>query len=170
MSRGAQHGNVRRDGRDGLITAQTSDFDVLVVDRMLPDLDGLSLVRRLRASERYGDLPVLMLTARTDEAETRPNAGAAFGISLEEYLLPAARRIQLIGEDGTIYKPITTINSEKCAQVMLVMGSDAKYTHPNWRQNLSLAVKIQKEMNTLWPTLARPIGLRENRYSPSSVN
>ena len=71
----------------------------------------------------------------------------------------------LIGEDGTIYKPITTINGEKCAQVMLVMGSDAKYTHPEWQQNLSLAVKIQKEMNTLWPTLARPIGLRENRYN-----
>ena len=61
-------------------------------------------------------------------------------------------RDALIGEDGTIYKPITTINGEKCAQVMLVMGSDAKYTHPEWQQNLSLAVKIQKEMNTLWPT------------------
>ena len=34
-----------RNGREGLIVAQTSDFDVLVVDRMLPDLDGLSLVR-----------------------------------------------------------------------------------------------------------------------------
>ena len=46
--------------------------------------------------------PAVPGAARTDEAETRPNAGAAFGISLEEYLLPAARRIQLIGEDGTL--------------------------------------------------------------------
>lgn len=74
-------------------------------------------------------------------------------------------RDALIGEDGTVYKPITTINGEKCAQVMLVMGSDTKYAHPNWQQNLSLAVKMQKEMNTLWPTLARPIGLRENRFN-----
>ena len=94
---------------------------------------------------------------------------AAVETYLERYptikVVMDVHRDALIGEDGTIYKPITTINSEKCAQVMLVMGSDAKYTHPNWRQNLSLAVKIQKEMNTLWPTLARPIGLRENRYN-----
>ena len=49
--------------------------------------------------------PAVPGAVRTDEAETRPNAGAAFGISLEEYLLPAARRIQLIGEDGTLLAP-----------------------------------------------------------------
>ena len=74
-------------------------------------------------------------------------------------------RDALVGEDGTIYKPITTVNGEDSAQVMLVMGSHALYDHPKWEENLSLAVKIQAEMNTLWPTLARPIGLRENRYN-----
>ena len=78
-------------------------------------------------------------------------------------------RDALIGADGTVYKPITTINGEKCAQVMLVMGSNALYDHPNWLENLSLAVKVQKEMNTLWPTLARPIGLRENRYNQQTA-
>lgn len=48
-------------GRDGLITAQTNDFDVLIVDRMLPDLDGLSLVRTLRAAKNM--TPVIFLTA-----------------------------------------------------------------------------------------------------------
>ena len=43
---------------------------------------------------------------------------------------------------------------------MLVMGSNALYDHPGWLENLALAVQVQKEMNTLWPTLARPIGLR----------
>ncbi len=74
-------------------------------------------------------------------------------------------RDALIGEDGTVYKPITTIDGVKTAQVMLVMGSDTKYAHPNWQENLSLAMKMQQEMNKLWPTLARPIGLRENRYN-----
>ena len=78
-------------------------------------------------------------------------------------------RDALIGADGTVYKPITTINGEKCAQVMLVMGSNALYDHPNWLENLSLAVKVQKEMNMLWPTLARPIGLRENRYNQQTA-
>lgn len=49
------------DGRDGLFQATEGGFDALVVDRMLPGLDGLSLVRALRAA---GDTtPVLMLTA-----------------------------------------------------------------------------------------------------------
>lgn len=49
------------DGRDGLYQATEGSFDVLVVDRMLPGLDGLSLVRALRAT---GDAtPVLLLTA-----------------------------------------------------------------------------------------------------------
>ena len=78
-------------------------------------------------------------------------------------------RDALIGSDGTVYKPITTINGEKCAQVMLVMGSNALYDHPGWLENLALAVQVQKEMNTLWPTLARPIGLRENRYNQQTA-
>ena len=78
-------------------------------------------------------------------------------------------RDALIGSDGTVYKPITTINGERCAQVMLVMGSNALYDHPNWLENLALAVQVQKEMNTLWPTLARPIGLRENRYNQQTA-
>ena len=98
---------------------------------------------------------------------------AAVEAWLEQY--PSIRvvldvhRDALVGEDGTIYKPITTVNGEQAAQVMLVMGSNALYDHPGWQENLSLAVKIQKEMNTLWPTLARPIGLRENRYNQQTT-
>lgn len=50
------------DGRSALARALTESFDLLVVDRMLPDLDGLQVVRRLRAAEV--GVPVLMLTAR----------------------------------------------------------------------------------------------------------
>jgi DNA-binding response OmpR family regulator len=51
------------DGRSALALALTEPFDLLVVDRMLPDIDGLQVVRRLRAAEM--GVPVLMLTART---------------------------------------------------------------------------------------------------------
>ena len=49
------------DGRDGLLKAATADFDVLIVDRMLPALDGLSLVQHLRATGNT--TPVLFLSA-----------------------------------------------------------------------------------------------------------
>lgn len=49
------------DGKDGLIQATTADYDVLVIDRMLPGLDGLTLLKTLRGAKNK--TPALMLTA-----------------------------------------------------------------------------------------------------------
>lgn len=53
--------DVLADGTDGLFQATRESYDVLIVDRMLPGLDGLSLVRALRAATVR--TPVLFLTA-----------------------------------------------------------------------------------------------------------
>jgi DNA-binding response OmpR family regulator len=50
------------DGRTALARALVEPFDLLVVDWMLPDLDGVQVVKRLRAAEV--SVPILMLTAR----------------------------------------------------------------------------------------------------------
>lgn len=50
------------DGRAGLARALAGDFDLLVVDWMLPDLDGIEVIKRIRAAEM--SVPILMLTAR----------------------------------------------------------------------------------------------------------
>lgn len=52
---------VARDGRDALFEATGTPFDVIVLDRMLPVLDGMSFLRRLRAEGIM--TPVLMLSA-----------------------------------------------------------------------------------------------------------
>ncbi len=52
------------DGKDALVQAMTEDYDVLVVDRLLPGLDGLALVKALRGSG--ATTPVLFLTALGD--------------------------------------------------------------------------------------------------------
>jgi two-component system OmpR family response regulator len=49
------------DGEDGLAMAQAGQYDVLIVDRMLPKRDGLSVIAALRAEGR--DTPVLILSA-----------------------------------------------------------------------------------------------------------
>lgn len=53
--------DVLADGRDALAHGMHESYDVMVVDRMLPGLDGLSLVKALRASGN--DTPILFLTA-----------------------------------------------------------------------------------------------------------
>lgn len=60
-----QHGfavDVARDGDEALSLALSTSYDAAIVDVMLPQLDGLSLVRRLRA--KHNLLPVLFLSAR----------------------------------------------------------------------------------------------------------
>ena len=49
------------DGEEGLFMALDSNFDVLIVDRMLPKLDGLSLIKKVR--EDKNDTPILILSA-----------------------------------------------------------------------------------------------------------
>jgi DNA-binding response OmpR family regulator len=53
---------VARDGEQALVAAQTSAFDAIVLDVMIPRLDGIEVTRRLRAAKN--SVPVLMLTAR----------------------------------------------------------------------------------------------------------
>ena len=88
---------------------------------------------------------------------------------LEQYptirIVLDVHRDALIGEDGTVYKAVTTVDGTSTAQVMLVLGSSEGGEHPNWMQNLTLACKIQNGMNTLYPTLARPMTMRSSRYN-----
>jgi len=55
--------SVAGDGRTGLARLAAEPCDALVLDLMLPDMDGLEVCRQLRA---FSDVPVLMLTARGD--------------------------------------------------------------------------------------------------------
>jgi two-component system OmpR family response regulator len=55
------------DGREGLIRATTGSYDVIVVDRMLPGLEGLAIVRTLRGAEIK--TPIIFLTARAGVAD-----------------------------------------------------------------------------------------------------
>jgi DNA-binding response OmpR family regulator len=57
------------DGRTALARTEAEPFDLLVLDLMLPGLDGLSLCRAVRNGRLNADVPILMLTARTEEAD-----------------------------------------------------------------------------------------------------
>lgn len=59
--------DVVHDGLDGLNAATETDFDLLILDVMLPGMDGLELCRHLRAKDNY--TLVLMLTAKSSELD-----------------------------------------------------------------------------------------------------
>jgi DNA-binding response OmpR family regulator len=60
---------ITRSGRRALELARKSIPDLLVLDLMLPDLDGLEVCRRLKENDETKKIPVVMLTARGSEAD-----------------------------------------------------------------------------------------------------
>lgn len=68
--------------------------------------------------------------------------------------------------DGNQYKVVSTVEEGTAAQMTLVVGSDGSgLTHPNWMDNLRLAVALQEETLRQYPTLMRPMLLRNSRYN-----
>jgi len=53
--------DLMTDGKDALLQASTTDYDILIVDRMLPGLDGVSVVKTMRGAKNQ--TPVLFLTS-----------------------------------------------------------------------------------------------------------
>jgi len=62
-------------GRDGLYLASTGSFDALIVDRMLPELDGLSLIQALRVAKISTPVLILSALAKVDDRVTGLRAG-----------------------------------------------------------------------------------------------
>ncbi|MBI4226862.1 MAG: response regulator transcription factor [Candidatus Omnitrophica bacterium] len=61
--------SVAKDGQEALDTARRESPDLLVLDLMLPGVDGLDVCRQLRADPRTAALSIIMLTAKTQEAD-----------------------------------------------------------------------------------------------------
>jgi len=57
------------DGVEGLRRAQTESPDLIILDLMLPKMDGYKVCRLLKFDQRYKRIPIIMLSARSQEAD-----------------------------------------------------------------------------------------------------
>ncbi len=78
-------------GKVALETLALQTVDVILLDVMMPDMDGLQVCESLRADERLRRIPVILLTAK-DDIETR-SRGMSLGVS--EYLTKPINRREL---------------------------------------------------------------------------
>lgn len=68
------------DGSDALDKIRTSSVDLVLTDQNMPRMDGLTLIRTLRAQAQYQQLPILMLTTESsDEMKAEGRAAGATG-------------------------------------------------------------------------------------------
>ncbi|MBQ7473236.1 MAG: stage II sporulation protein P [Oscillospiraceae bacterium] len=71
-----------------------------------------------------------------------------------------------LGTDDVIYKTVAEETGSCASQVMLLSGTDESgLEHPNWRENLSLALYLQNAVLRVHPTLMRPVDVVPQRYN-----
>ena len=96
-------------------------------------------------------------------------SGSAVEKYLEEY--PSIAIVidlhrDALGSGDTVYKTKAESSLGSCAQVMLLVGTGENgLYHPNWRENLKLALYLQRAMESSYPSLARPLALKSERYN-----
>jgi len=91
-----------RDGGDGLKKARSELPDLLVLDLMLPGIDGLEVCRRLRADDVTRTLPVVMVTAKGEEADIV----VGLGMGADDYLVKPFSPRELVARVRALFRRV----------------------------------------------------------------
>lgn len=89
-----------KDGIDAMVMVKKEKPDLIVLDIMMPELNGYDVLRTLKFTDEYKDIPVLLLTAREQELDRR--IGEMMGI---DYLQKPVNREAFIERIQKIMRP-----------------------------------------------------------------
>ncbi len=108
---------IARDGTEALSKAEAGKPDLVLLDLMLPDIDGLEVCRRIRASAN--EVPILMLTARDDDVDKI----VGLEVGADDYLTKPFNPRELIARIKSILRRATqTQKSGRPAEAALEHG------------------------------------------------
>jgi DNA-binding response OmpR family regulator len=111
---------VVNDGRAGLAESLSRPYDLVVLDLMLPGIDGLEICKRLRAERRY--TPILMLTARSTELDR------VLGLELgaDDYLAKPFSVLEFVARVKAIFRLVDMLASPNSSEHTLIESKDLK--------------------------------------------
>ena len=160
------------DGQEALVRANSLPFDLIILDLMLPGVDGISIARAIRRDGPNQDVPILILTARSDESDKvlGLESGAddylskPFGVrelvARARALLRRPRKSQLQAEAATAgERPIEIhgLHIDPARRRVRVGGKDVDLTAQEFRLLLVLAshpgIVFSREalLTRVWP-------------------
>lgn len=90
-------------GAEGLTTARRERPDAILLDLMMPEMDGYTTLRRMKSDADVGGIPVILLTAKAQGFGTAPEHSGAVGVLLKPFdpmLLPSQIRSLLGWSDS----------------------------------------------------------------------
>ncbi|MEN9555804.1 MAG: Response regulator ArlR [Planctomycetota bacterium] len=139
-----------RDGRGGLARAQTLLPDLVILDLMLPGIDGLQICRILKSEPKTRTIPVMMLTARG--AETDEIVG--FNMGADDYVTKPFRVQPLIHRVKALLRRVETAESGKTVLSLHGIEIDrANHVATFDGQQVELT---PTEFRMLWTLMAQP--------------
>jgi DNA-binding response OmpR family regulator len=112
--------DVAFNGREGLAMARDGKYGLVILDLMLPDMDGLEVCRMLRGEKSY--LPILMLTARSSEVDR------VLGLEMgaDDYLTKPFSIRELVARVKAIFRRMDVIGETTEASETLIQTNGLK--------------------------------------------
>jgi DNA-binding response OmpR family regulator len=109
---------VASDGIRGLAEAESKRYDLLILDLMLPGIDGLEICRRIRSHDRY--TPVLMLTSKSSELDR------VLGLELgaDDYLTKPFSVLELTARVKAIFRRVDNLARDQDSAKAVIEAGD----------------------------------------------
>ncbi|MCA9053190.1 MAG: response regulator transcription factor [Planctomycetaceae bacterium] len=133
--------SVAHDGREGLLKCQTFSPDLVILDLMLPVIDGLSVCRQIRSSAALQNIRILMLTAKGDETDEV----VGFSLGADDYVAkpfrtrPLLERVKALlrrpaaSDEGGDVLDVEDIHIDRVRHEVLVGGEELVLTPTEFR-------------------------------------
>lgn len=128
---------LESDGRKGLLTALTEDIQLLILDLMLPGLDGFEICRQVREEK---DIPILMVSAKKEDIDkirglglgaddymTKPFSPSELVARVKAHLARYERLVKMHGKENEIIE-IRGMKIDKTARRVYVNGEEKVLT------------------------------------------
>jgi DNA-binding response OmpR family regulator len=114
-------------GLEGLITAQKEEPDLIILDIMLPGIDGYELCKRLRAGSQTARIPILILSAKTQQEDIAMGLRAGANDYLAKPASPAEiiSRVENLLSVSAVNRPrrISFVSSDKNLGMTMILAS-----------------------------------------------
>ncbi len=151
------HVSEAETGTDALAAIQEQRPDLIVLDIMLPGVDGFTITRSLRSSDEYSplsvenDIPIIILTARTSELDRI----AGFELGADDYVVkPFSPRELVARVKAVLRRSASGGESDEKPVVLTELTIDPRSREVRVRDNL--VVLTAKEFDVLWFLVRHP--------------
>jgi len=140
------------DGERALEVVEQEQPDLVCLDVMMPGLDGIEVCRRLRADPRFEDLPILMLTAKADEAD----AVLGLGVGADDYVTKPARPKELQARVRALLRRKMAAGKSTARNVVVAAGIEVDEERFEVRVSGELVRLTPTEFRILQALVGRP--------------